>query len=174
MFIIMNVRRFHKTYSQLGLTRKVSLLGGSDMADEDVLYAAGKDAVGITFVHEYSAQLSMRATQQFVKDWKQAYDMQTASYWGKSTYTMAHWIDKAISAHRTKTGMSADAVSGWICQQLKEFIDAVVATKLDQTPRGSLRFDSYHNPINTLYIMQVDAQSHVNVLATIPDASQFG
>ena len=74
------------------------------MADEDALHAAGKDAVGITFVHEYSAQLPMAATQQFVKDWKQAYNGQIPSYWGESTYTMAQWIDKAISAHRTKTG----------------------------------------------------------------------
>lgn len=173
MLVGSNVPRFHKTYSQLGLAGKVPLLGGPDMADEDALHAAGKDAVGITFVHEYSAQLPMAATQQFVKDWKQAYNGQIPSYWGESTYTMALWIDKAISAHRAKTGLSADAVPGWIRRQPKEFIDAVVATKLDQTPRGPLRMDSYHNPVNTLYIMRVDAPSHVNVLATIPDASQF-
>lgn len=173
MLVGSNVPRFEKTYNQLGLGGKIPLLGGPDMADEDALHAAGKDAVGITFVHEYSAQLPMPTTQQFVKDWKQAYNGQIPSYWGESTYTMAQWIDKAITEHRTKTGMSADAVPGWIRQQPKEFIDAVVATKLDQTPRGPLRMDAYHNTINTLYIMRVDAPDHVNVLATIPDASQF-
>jgi hypothetical protein len=69
--------------------------------------------------------------------------------------------------------MSADAVPNWIRQQPKEFIDAIVATKLDQTSRGPLRMDRYHNPINTLYIMKVDAPNHVNALATIPDSSQF-
>jgi len=173
MLVGSNVPRFHKTYQQLGLGGKIPLLGGPDMADEDALHASGKDAVGITFVHEYSAQLQMPATQQFVKDWKQAYDGQIPSYWGESTYTMAMWIDKAITEHRTEAGMSADAVPNWIRQQPKEFIDAIVATKLDQSPRGPLRMDSYHNPINTLYIMKVDAPNHVNVLATIPNSSQF-
>lgn len=168
-----NVPRFHKTYHQLGLAGKVPLLGGPDMGDEDALHASGKDAVGITFVHEYSAQLKLPATQQFVTDWKQAYNGQVPSYWGESTYTMAHWIDKAVTEHRTKAGMSADAVPGWILQQPQQFIDAIVATKLDHTPRGPLRMDSYHNPINTLYIMKVDAENHVNVLATIPDSNQF-
>jgi branched-chain amino acid transport system substrate-binding protein len=173
MLVGSNVPRFHKTYNQLGLAGKIPLLGGPDMADEDALHASGKDAVGITFVHEYSAQLPAPATQQFVKDWKQAYKGQIPSYWGESTYTMAHWIDKAITEHRAKSKMSADAVPNWIRQQPKEFIDAIVGTKLDQTPRGPLRMDSYHNPINTLYIMKVDAPQHVKVLATIPDSSQF-
>jgi branched-chain amino acid transport system substrate-binding protein len=173
MLVGSNVPRFMKTYNQLGLGGKTPLLGGPDMADEDALHAAGKDAVGITFVHEYSSQLTMPATKQFVADWKAAYNGQIPSYWGESTYTMARWIDKAITDHRAKSGMSADAVPAWIRQQPKEFIDAIVATKLDQTPRGPLRMDSYHNPINTLYIMKVDAPSHVNVLATIPDSSQF-
>jgi branched-chain amino acid transport system substrate-binding protein len=173
MLVGSNVPRFEKTYNELGLGGKIPLLGGPDMADEDALHAAGKDAVGITFVHEYSSQLQMPATQEFVKDWKEAYNGQIPSYWGESTFTMAHWIDKAITEHRNKTGMNADAVPGWIRNQPKEFIDAVVATKLDQTPRGPLRMDDYHNPINTLYIMRVDAPNHVTVLATIPDASQF-
>ena len=168
-----NVPRFEKSYNQLGLGGKIPLLGGPDMADEDALRSSGKDAVGITFVHEYSSQLPMPATQQFVKDWKQAYSGQIPSYWGKSTFTMAHWIDKAIADHREKTGMSPDAVPDWIRKQPEQFIDAVVATKLDQTPRGPLRMDDYHNTIMTLYIMQVDEPNHVKVLATIPDTSQF-
>jgi branched-chain amino acid transport system substrate-binding protein len=168
-----NVPRFEKTYNQLGLGGKIPLLTGPDMADEDALRSAGKDAVGITFVHEYSSQLPMPATQQFVKDWKEAYNGQIPSYWGESTFTLAHWIDKAIAEHREKTGMSPDAVPGWIRKQPEQFIDAVVATKLDQTPRGPLRMDDYHNTIMTLHIMQVDGPNHVKVLATIPDASQF-
>jgi branched-chain amino acid transport system substrate-binding protein len=173
MLVGSNVPRFEKTYNELGLGGKIPLLGGPDMADEDALHAAGKDAVGITFVHEYSSQLQMPATQEFVKDWKEAYNGQIPSYWGESTFTMALWIDKAITEHRNKTGMSTNAVPGWIRNQPKEFIDTVVATKLDQTPRGPLRMDDYHNPINTLYIMRVDAPNHVTVLATIPDSSQF-
>jgi branched-chain amino acid transport system substrate-binding protein len=173
MLVGSNVPRFEKTYNELGLGGKIPLLGGPDMADEDALHAAGKDAVGITFVHEYSSQLQMPATQEFVKDWKEAYNGQIPSYWGESTFTMAQWIDKAITEHRNKTGMSANAVPGWIRNQPKEFIDTVVATKLDQTPRGPLRMDDYHNPINTLYIMRVDAPNHVTVLGTIPDSSQF-
>jgi branched-chain amino acid transport system substrate-binding protein len=173
MLVGSNVPRFEKTYNELGLGGKIPLLGGPDMADEDALHAAGKEAVGITFVHEYSAQLQMPATQEFVKDWKEAYNGQIPSYWGESTFTMAQWIDKAITEHRNKTGMNANAVPGWIRSQPKEFIDAVVATKLDRTPRGPLLMDDYHNPVNTLYIMRVDALNHVTVLATIPDASQF-
>jgi branched-chain amino acid transport system substrate-binding protein len=173
MLVGSNVPRFEKTYNQLGLGGKIPLLGGPDMADEDALHAAGKDAVGITFVHEYSTQLPMAPTQKFVTDWKQAYNGQVPSYWGESTYTMAHWIDAAITSYRRKTGMSADAVPGWIRKQPKEFIDAVVATKLEDTARGPLRMDAYHNPITTLYILRVDKPYHAQVLATIPNASQF-
>jgi branched-chain amino acid transport system substrate-binding protein len=173
MLVGSNVPRFEKTYNQLGLGGKIPLLGGPDMADEDALHSAGKDAVGITFVHEYSSQLPIAATQEFVTDWKQAYDGQVPSYWGESTYTMAHWIDEAIADYRRKTGMSADAVPAWIRKQPKAFIDAVVATKLDRTPRGPLRMDAYHNPITTLYILRVDKPYHAKVLATIPNASQF-
>ena len=42
-------------------------------------------------------------------------------------------IDKAIADHREKTGMSPDAVPDWIRKQPEQFIDAVVATKLDAT-----------------------------------------
>ena len=168
-----HVPRFEKTYNQLGLGGKIPLICGPDMADEDALHAAGKDAVGITFVHEYSAQLPNPATQQFVKDWKQAYNEQIPSYWGESTYTMASWIDKAITDYRKKSGMSGNAVPGWIRKEPKQFIDAIVATKLDNSPRGPLRMDDYHNTITTLYIMRVVGPNEVKVLATIPNTSQF-
>jgi branched-chain amino acid transport system substrate-binding protein len=173
MLVGSNVPRFEKTYNQLGLGGKVPLLGGPDMADEDALRAAGKDAVGITFVHEYSAQLPLPATRKFVSDWKQAYNGQIPSYWGESTYTMAHWIDRAISTHRRKTGMRADAVPDWVRHKPTEFIDAIVATRLAQTPRGPLHMDAYHNAVMTLYIMRVEKPYQAKILATIPNASQF-
>ncbi|HVH77144.1 MAG TPA: ABC transporter substrate-binding protein [Stellaceae bacterium] len=173
MLVGSNVPRFVKTYNQLGLGGKIPLLGGPDMADEDALRATGKDAVGITFVHEYSAQLPLAATRKFVSDWKQAYNGQIPSYWGESTYTMAHWIDQAITNHRKKTGMSADAVPEWVRKKPAEFIDAVVATRLPETPRGPLHMDSYHNAVMTLYMMRVDKPGHAKILASTPNASQF-
>jgi branched-chain amino acid transport system substrate-binding protein len=168
-----NVPRFEKAYNQFGLGGKIPLIGGPDIADEDALRAAGKDAVGITIVHEYSADLPLATTQAFVAAWRKAYGGQTPSYWGESTYTQAHWIDKAIATYRAKTGMSADAVPAWIDRHADQFINAVVATKLANTPRGPLAMDAYHNVIATLYVFKVDRPYHKKVLATIHNASQF-
>lgn len=168
-----NVPRFEKAYNQFGLGGKVPLIGGPDMADEDALRAAGKDAVGIVIVHEYSKDLPLAATRTFVRAWQQAYAGQTPSYWGESTYTTAHWIDAAITATRRQTGMSAAAVPAWIDQHPDQFIRAVVQTKLAVTPRGPLEMDPYHNAVVTLYVFKVDRPDHKQVLATIPRASQF-
>jgi branched-chain amino acid transport system substrate-binding protein len=168
-----HVPRFEKAYNQFGLGGKVPLIGGPDIADEDALHAAGQDAVGITIVHEYSKDTPAEATQTFIKDWQSAYGGQTPSYWGESTYTAAHWIDEAITNYRKKTGMSANAVPGWIAKHPEQFIDAIVATKLAVTPRGPLSMDAHHNPINNLYIFKVDKPNHKTVLGTIENASQF-
>jgi branched-chain amino acid transport system substrate-binding protein len=167
-----HVPRFEKAYNQFGLGGKIPLIGGPDIADEDALQAAGQDAVGITIVHEYSKDLPNEATQKFIKDWQAAYGGQTPSYWGESTYTVAHWVDAALTSYREKNGLSAAAIPGWIDKNPQQFIAAVAATTLDSS-RGKLRLDSYHNPVNDLYVMKVDKPNHKTVLATIPNASQF-
>src|SRR5438445_4106638 len=126
-----HVPRFEKAYNQFGLGGKIPLIGGPDIADEDALQAAGKDAVGITIVHEYSKDTPAAATQTFIADWQKAYGGQTPSYWGESTYTAAHWIDEAITNYRKKTGMSASAVPSWIAKNPEQFINAIVETKLE-------------------------------------------
>jgi len=168
-----HVPRFEKAYNQFGLGGKIPLIGGPDIADEDALQAAGKDAVGITIIHEYSKDTPAAATQAFIEAWQKAYGGQTPSYWGESTYTAAHWIDEALTNYRKKTGMSADAVPGWIVKNPEQFITAIVETKLAVTPRGPLAMDGYHNPINNLYIFKVDKPNHKTVLATIASANQF-
>jgi branched-chain amino acid transport system substrate-binding protein len=168
-----HVPRFEKAYNQFGLGGKIPLIGGPDIADEDALQAAGNDAVGITIVHEYSKDTPAAATQAFIQAWQKAYGGQTPSYWGESTYTAAHWIDEAITNYRKATGLSADAVPGWIVKNPEQFIKAIVETKLAVTPRGPLAMDSYHNPINDLYIFKVDKPNHKTVLATISSANQF-
>ncbi len=173
MLVGANVPRFEKAYNQFGLGGKIPLIGGPDIADEDALQAAGKDAVGITIVHEYSKDMPLAETQTFVKAWQAAYGGQTPSYWGESTYTVALWLDTAITNYRKRTGVSANDVPGWIAKNPEEFIKAIVTTKLPVTPRGPLSMDAYHNPVNSLYIFKVDAPNHKKVLATIPNASQF-
>jgi branched-chain amino acid transport system substrate-binding protein len=168
-----NVPRFEKAYNQFGLGGKIPLIGGPDMADEDALHSAGKDAVGITIVHEYSKDTPSEATQKFIAEWRKAYKGQTPSYWGESTYTTAHWIDVAITSYRQKTGMRANDVPSWIGKNPEQFINAVVTTKLAVTPRGPLSMDAYHNTVNDLYIFKVDKPDHKQVLATIRNASQF-
>lgn len=168
-----HVPRFEKAYNQFGLGGKVPLIGGPDIADEDALQAAGQDAVGITIVHEYSKDMMSGATQAFIKAWQAAYGGQTPSYWGEGTYTSAHWIDAAITSYRKRTGMSASAVPGWIDKNPEQFITEITTTKLADTPRGPLRMDAYHNPVNNLYVFKVDKVNHKVVLATIPNASQF-
>ena len=167
-----HVPRFEKAYNQFGLGGKIPLIGGPDVADEDALQAAGADAVGITIVHEYSKDLPNENTQKFIKDWQAAYGGQTPSYWGESTYTTAHWIDAALTNYRKETGMSAAAIPGWIDKNPAQFTAAVAATRIVSS-RGPLRLDTYHNPVNNLYVMKVDKANHKVVLATLPNASQF-
>jgi branched-chain amino acid transport system substrate-binding protein len=168
-----HVPRFLRAYHQFGLAGKVPLIGGPDMADEDALQAAGKDAVGVVIVHEYSKDLPLASTRAFVRDWRQAYRGQTPSYWGESTYTTAQWIDTALTDYRRRTGTALEAVPGWIDRHPDEFIAALVRTRLAMTPRGPLSMDAFHNAVVTLYVFKVDRPGHKTVLATIPHASQF-
>jgi branched-chain amino acid transport system substrate-binding protein len=162
--------RFEKAYNQFGLGGKIPLIGGPDIADEDALQAAGKDAVGITIVHEYSKDLP--ESQAFVQAFKSAYGI-VPSYWADGTYTAAHWIDQAITDHEKQTGAKPADIPDWIKNKPTEFINAVVAAKLAVTPRGPLSMDKYHNPINNLYILKVDRANHKVKLAEIPNGSQF-
>jgi branched-chain amino acid transport system substrate-binding protein len=162
------VPRFEAAYKQSPLQGKVPLLGGPDMIDEDALAAAGKNAVGMIGIHEYSAELP--TAKAFVTAYKAKYK-ETPSYWAEFPYIEAGWIDKAIQLRESK-GVKAADIPDWIRGHAKEFTQDLVATKVN-TPQGPIHMDKYHNPVVTLYVFKVTSPGHKKVLATIPNASQF-
>ena len=138
------------------------------MIDEDALAAAGKNAVGIIGVHEYSAELP--SAKAFVTAYKAAYH-ETPSYWAEFPYIEGNWLDKAIQLRESK-GVSPADIPDWIRKNAAAFTQDIVHTKVN-APQGPIRMDSYHNPIVKLYIFKVAAPNHKTILATIPNASQF-
>ncbi len=162
------VPRFEAEYKASPLAGKVPLLGGPDMIDEDALAAAGKNAVGIVGVHEYSAELP--SAKSFVTAYRAAYG-ETPSYWAEFPYIEANWLDKAIQLQESKGTKPAD-IPDWIRKNAAAFTSDIVATSV-VAPQGPIHMDKYHNPVVKLYIFKVTSPGHKQVLATIPNATQF-
>jgi branched-chain amino acid transport system substrate-binding protein len=163
------VPRFVKTYTDLGLQDETPLIGGPDMIDEDALRAMGDEEVGLIGVHEYAA--SLPEAQEFVKAYREEYDA-VPSYWAEGPYIVAHWLDETITQVIEEEGVSAGEMPGWIRDNPEDFIDIFASVQIE-SPHGPLSIDDYHNVVTDMHIFEVTAPDTKEVLATVPNASQF-
>jgi branched-chain amino acid transport system substrate-binding protein len=175
MIVGANVPRFVNAYADFGF-QDIPLLGGPDMADEDALKVLDDDAVGMTTVHEYSAELP--EAEQFVADWEEAYG-DTPSYWGEATYTAARFMDEAITNIQDDEGIDAGEVPDWIKDNPEDFVAAVAAVELSDAPRGdgTVTIDDYNNAVTDMYVFETVSRGGKlgkDVKATLEDVNQFG
>lgn len=163
------IPRFVKAYQDFGLAEQVPLIGGPDMADEDALRAMGPEEIGLVTVHEYAASLPQ--AEEFVSAYMEEYDA-IPSYWAESTYITAAWIDATVSSLVEDGTVTPAEAPQWIRDNSAEFIRSFTEQSID-SPHGKLSIDDNHNVVTDLNVFEVTGEDTKEVLATIPQASQF-
>lgn len=159
--------RFMKAYNDYGLKGSIPLIGGEVTTDQSLLRNMGPEAAGVITAGHYAEGRDDPATQSFDQAWQTAYN-QYPSYYAAATYTAAQWVVQALNQVNCKiTGSDQQG-----------FLNAIKSLKLNDTPFGPMSLDSYGNPIENVYIRQVETNSagkQWNVpIATIDAVSQFG
>jgi branched-chain amino acid transport system substrate-binding protein len=159
-----DVIRFTKAYRQYGLKDKIPLIGGGLLSDESLLRSmAPEDATGIITCLHWAAGLTTPQARKFVAAFSAAYH-KDPSYYAETNYTGGMWIDTAVGRIDGKVDDRA------------AFLHALLAVQLPNAPRGPVRLDMYHNPIQNEYVRRVDNENgHLvnTVLQTFHNVSQF-
>jgi len=154
--------RLIKQYREYGLKEKIPLLG-KDITDEMILNQIGDNAVGIITAQCYSTALDTPANKAFMSAFKKAFSREPTFY-AENGYTGAKVLMEALRAVKGNVEDKAG------------FLKALRDIKLDDTPRGPIRFDTYQNVVCATYIRRVEkvgGQYQNTVIETIPNVSQF-
>ena len=152
---------FFRQYKAFGL--KMPLVCQGNATDESTLAQTGPSALGVVTALQYSAALDTPANQAFVAAYQNAYG-HVPSYYGEGTYVGAMFLDRGLAALH---GDTSDPLA---------LAKALRSVSLSDAPRGQVALDSYGNPIEDVYIRQVEQQSGVLayvVVHTYPKVSQF-
>ncbi len=155
--------RFAKQYADSGLKARIPLIGGGTFTDEHVLRSMGDEVLGVTTALHYSAALATPANQKFAKAYEAKYNL-VPSYYSEGTYVAGLQLKRALEA------IGGDAENG------ERLVAALKKVELADTPRGSIRFDDYGNPIQNVYVRKVErtgGRLQNSVIHTFPNISQF-
>lgn len=154
--------RFVKQFAEYGLKGKVPLVGSGLLTDDLVLQSQGDAGVGIVSALNYTRILESPENQSFVVNYVKRYKRIPTAY-AEYSYVGGRVIKEALDAVKGKAEDSAALV-------------AAIKKVQFQAPRGPFRFDELNNPIQNIYIMEVEKQgnTYINrVVETYKDVSQF-
>ena len=159
--------RFHQAWNDFGLKDTgIEMYMGEVPADQSILRGIEPPeiAVGQLSVGHYAEGWDNPATQAFIEAYDERYGV-LASYYAVGQYTAAQWVAAAIEE------LGGDISSS------EALIDAVKAIELDETPLGPVKLDELGNPIQTMFIREVqmrdDGRLWNVVVEEIPNVSQF-
>src|SRR4029434_8713622 len=155
--------RFAKQYEEAGLKARLPLIGGGTFTDEHVLRTMGDEVLGVITALHYSAALNNPVTRKFVQAYETKFK-QMPSYYSEGTYAAGLQLKRALEA------------IGGEAENRERLVAALRKVELADTPRGSIRFDDYGNPIQNIYVRKVERvsgrlQNTVNY--TFEKVSQF-
>jgi branched-chain amino acid transport system substrate-binding protein len=145
------------------------LIGGGVSYDEFVLPAMGDEVIGHISPLHYSAALDTPKNAAFVKSYRAKYG-KVPSYYSENNYSTAQMVHEVIKKNGGKFPGA------------QEFIKQLTAMKFD-TIRGPVSFDDMRNPVENIYIKQVErkkmfgydkAELWNTVIKTYPNVGQFG
>lgn len=158
--------RLIKAWNDFGLREKIPLYLGEVPADQSILRGVDPPelAEGLISAGHYAEGRDAAGTRDFVETFDEEYG-KLPSYYAASCYTAAQWIAQALE--------DVDAN----VEDTDAFLEAVRNVELEDSPLGPLRLDEYGNPIQNIYIREVeirpDGRAWESVMETIPDVSQF-
>jgi branched-chain amino acid transport system substrate-binding protein len=156
--------RFVEAWNSFGLKDSgPALIGGETLLDQSLLRNMGPEAEGLISVGKYAEGREEGPTQQFVEAFDEAYG-DLPSYYASVSYSVAQWTAQAL-----------EEVDGDI-EDTEAFLDAVRGIELD-TPGGPMRLDEYDNPIQNVYMREVQMRDDGRLwnvpIETFEDVSQF-
>lgn len=158
--------RFHQAWTDFGLEGEIPLYMGEVPADQSILRGIEPPeiAIGQISVGHYAEGRDAPATQDFVNAFDERYD-KLPSYYAVSCYTAGLWLAESL-----------EAVDGNVADR-EAFLEAVRNLTLDDSPVGPIRLDSFGNPIQNMYIREVqmrdDGRLWNVVTDVVEDVSQF-
>jgi len=149
-------------YAEFGLKGKIPLIGKGGLTDESFLDKMGDAALGIVVAFNWSAAIDTPENRRFREAFESKYK-RPVSLTAESGYVGAQMIARALESTRGNV------------ESLDAFLAALRAVEVD-APRGKVKLDSFHNPLQTVYILKTERKDGVlqNVpIATYPNTSQF-
>lgn len=152
--------QFINQSQQFGL--KTPMIAQGNTTDESTLQETGPSATGMVTALHYSAALDTPENKEFVAAHEEKYD-HVPSYYAEGTYTAALLLDRAI---KSLDGQLSEAT---------ELVTAVESQSIT-APRGPLEFDDYGNPIQNVYVREVEnvnGELQNTVVHTFEEVSQF-
>jgi branched-chain amino acid transport system substrate-binding protein len=157
-----------KQLAESGIIPQKHLIGSGTSFDEFILPSMGDEVIGAVSPLQWSAALQTPKAVAFVKEYRAKFG-KVPSYFSESNYTTAMMIDAVMAETHGK----------WPGGQ--QFIKLLTALKVD-APRGPVSFDDMRNPVQNVYIRQVEkkkmdgypnAELWNMVIKTYPHVSQF-
>jgi len=155
--------RFAKQFNDAGLRARLPLIGGGTFTDEHVLRSMGDEVLGVVTALHYSAALSTPANTKFAKAYEAKYQ-QVPSYYSEGPY---------VAGVALKTAL--ESIGGDI-ENVDRLLGALRKVDLSDAPRGPIRFDTFGNPIQNVYVRKVErvgGKLQNTVIHTFPAVSQF-
>lgn len=155
--------RFAKQYEEAGLKARLPLIGGGTFTDEHVLRTMGDEVLGVVTALHYSAALNNPVNRKFVQAYEAKFK-QVPSYYSEGTYVAGLQLKRALES------IGGDA------ENTERLVAALRKVELTDTPRGSIRFDEYGNPIQNIYVRKVErvgGKLQNTVIYTFQNVSQF-
>jgi branched-chain amino acid transport system substrate-binding protein len=137
--------KFVKDYAAAGLKKTVPLYGTGFLTD-GTLDAQGADAEGLFTTLHYADSLNLPKDKSFRLNYAKTYKLQP------DVYAVQGYDAAQILAIGLK------AVSGDVSKKA-QFASAVEAAKID-SPRGTFTLSKAHNPVQDIYLRQVDGKEN--------------
>jgi branched-chain amino acid transport system substrate-binding protein len=155
--------RFIKTWSDVGLKDKVTLVGIGTLTDENILKNMGDEALGVITSLIYSSALDTPANRKFSAAYEKRYNRPTSLYSAEG-YTGARWYYEALKA-----------INGEV-ENKEKFLAALRKVEITDDARGPMKMDDLGNANQNVYIRKVErvgGKLQNTVIHTYPNVSQF-
>jgi branched-chain amino acid transport system substrate-binding protein len=123
----------------------------------------GDEVLGVVTALHYSAALNNPVNRKFVQAYEAKFK-QVPSYYSEGTYVAGLQLKRALES------IGGDA------ENTERLVGALRKVELTDTPRGSIRFDEYGNPIQNIYVRKVErvgGKLQNTVIYTFQNVSQF-
>ncbi|CAN5481095.1 ABC transporter substrate-binding protein [soil metagenome] len=131
---------FVKQYAQAGL-KNIPLYGPAPLADEDTIPATGESMAGVITGSHWNVDLPTDANKAFVAAFQKENNRQAALY-NEQGYATAMVLDAAVRAVKGKI-------------EDKAAFRKALETVSIEAPRGPLKFNVDHSPVQNIYLRQV-------------------